>query len=228
MKANRSTPLPFSGLQPVRRPFDLPAENWRWSGSLPNCCNLRVALQGQAEMTARGKTYPLHARACFVFSPTQELSVRSEAPPPFRNFACRLLPVEGNGDRRREKVGRLMGPEAANFSELRDFGPPAWKTPLPRNRPPAFLLKASPKFGRRPTRRPRRAPEDGAEMVEFARKLFGAMWSTGLFPTTSGGFVVCSPITTTAKLARISILARWAIPHRQSPGPASSADGTPT
>lgn len=125
MKASRSNPLPFSRLQVDCRPFDLPAENWRWSGSLPNCGNLRVALQGQAEMTARGKTYPLHARACFVFSPTQELSVRSGAPLPFRNFACRLLPAEGNGDKRREKVGRLMGPEAANFFGRRDFGPAA-------------------------------------------------------------------------------------------------------
>lgn len=33
--------------------------------------------------------------------------------------------MEGNGDSRREKVGRLKGPEATNFFGLRDFGPAA-------------------------------------------------------------------------------------------------------
>jgi AraC-like DNA-binding protein len=121
MKAKKVPPLPFKGLKVILGPFDLRSENWRWSRPIPNCFNLWVALEGQAEMTTLGKTYPIHPGVCFVFSPHQELSARSVAQQPFRNFACRFLPVDGNGDILRENVGRLMGVESSNFFALRDF-----------------------------------------------------------------------------------------------------------
>jgi AraC family transcriptional regulator, arabinose operon regulatory protein len=121
MKAKKIPPLPFKGLKVVLGPFDLCSENWRWSRPIPNCFNLWVALEGQAEMNTLNKTYPIHPGVCFVFSPHQELSAKSVAPQPFRNFACRFLPVDGNGDILQENVGRLMGVETSNFFALRDL-----------------------------------------------------------------------------------------------------------
>ena len=157
MKTNKAPPLPFKGLKVVLGPFDLRSENWHWSRPIPNCFNLWVALEGQAEMTTLGKTYPIHPGVCFVFSPHQELSARSVSPQPFRNFACRFLPVDGNGDILRENVGSLMGVESSNFLGCgifarRPFNRPALRTPSPHNKRPASVIKSSPKFGGMPTR----------------------------------------------------------------------------
>ena len=121
MTAKKVPLLPFKSLKVVLGPFDLRSENWHWSRPIPNCFNLWVALEGQAEMNTLGKTYPIHPGVCFVFSPHQKLAARSVAPQPFRNFACRFLPVDGNGDILREDVGSLMGLEASNFFGLRDL-----------------------------------------------------------------------------------------------------------
>jgi len=121
MKPKKVPPLPFKELKIVLGPFDLCSENWRWTRPIPNCFNLWVALEGQAEMKTLGKTYPIHPGVCFVFSPHQELSAKSFSSIPFRNFACRFLPVDGKGDILQENVGSLMGVEASNFFGLRDL-----------------------------------------------------------------------------------------------------------
>lgn len=121
MKAKKVPPLPFKGLKVVLGPFDLRSESWHWSRPIPDCFNLWVALEGQAEMSTLGKTYAIHPGVCFVFSPHQELSAKSVSPEPFRNFACRFLPTDGNGDILREVAERLMGVESSNFFGLRDL-----------------------------------------------------------------------------------------------------------
>jgi AraC-like DNA-binding protein len=121
VRAKKVSPLPFSGLKVVLGPFDLTADNWRWSRPIPNCFNLWVALEGQAEMKTLGQTHPIHPGVCFVFAPHQELAAKSVSPQPFRNFACRFVPTDGNGDALLEKVGMLMGVEASNFLGVRDL-----------------------------------------------------------------------------------------------------------
>lgn len=121
MSAKKAPPLPFQGLKVVLGPFDLTSDNWRWSRPIPNCFNLWVALEGQAEMITLGKTYHIHPGSCFVFSPHQKISAKSVALQPFRNFACRFLPVDGNGDILQEKVERLMAVKTSNFFGIRDL-----------------------------------------------------------------------------------------------------------
>ena len=121
MRAKIAPPLPFQGLKVVLGPLDLISENWRWNRPIPNCYNLWVALEGQGEMITLGKTYPIHPGSCFIFSPHQKISGKSVALQPFRNFACRFLPIDGKGDILQEKIERLMGVEASNFFGIRDL-----------------------------------------------------------------------------------------------------------
>ena len=121
MKAKKVPPLPFNEIKVVLGPFDLRQENWHWSRPIPNCFNMWVALEGQAELKTLGKTHPIHPGVCFVFSPHQELSAKSVAAQPFRNFACRFLPVDGGQAGLLEKVQKLMAVESTNFFGLRDL-----------------------------------------------------------------------------------------------------------
>lgn len=121
MKAKKVPPLPFKEIKIVLGPFDLSSENWRWSRAIPNCFNLWVALEGQAELETLGKKYPIHPGVCFVFSPHQELSAHSVSPQIFRNFACRFLPGDGNTDAMSEVATKLTGVQATKFFGLRDL-----------------------------------------------------------------------------------------------------------
>jgi AraC family transcriptional regulator of arabinose operon len=121
MKAEGIPPLPFDALKIVLGPLDLRSENWHWKRPIPDCYNLWVALEGQAEMRTLGRTYHVHPGCCFVFSPHQKLSAKSVAPEQFRNFACRFVPVDGNAELLSKKVQRLMGVESSDFFGLRDL-----------------------------------------------------------------------------------------------------------
>lgn len=121
MRSDKPEPLPFRELKVVLGPLDLSAENWRWNRPIPDCYNLWIALEGRAELKTLGKTYPIRPGTGFVFSPHQEISAKSLADKPFRNFACRFLPMDGNGDTLQENVDRLMGVKASNFFGIRDL-----------------------------------------------------------------------------------------------------------
>lgn len=121
MSIKQIPPLPFASIQVVLGPLNLCSDHWRWNRPIPDCYNLWIALEGQAEMITFGKTYPIHPGTSFVFSPHQKISAKSVGSQPFRNFACRFLPINGNGDALQEKVGKLMGVKTSNFFGIRDL-----------------------------------------------------------------------------------------------------------
>jgi AraC-like DNA-binding protein len=121
MLSKQTPPLPFEGLQIVLGPLDLHADNWRWNRPIPDCFNLWIALEGQAEMKTLEKKYHINPGTAFVFSPHQKISAHSVSPQPFRNFAVRFIPRRGNGDILKKNVNNLMGVTTSNLSRTREL-----------------------------------------------------------------------------------------------------------
>jgi AraC-like DNA-binding protein len=123
-------PLPFQGIRVVLGPLDLHADNWRWNRPIPDCFNLWIALEGQAELKTLGKTYRIHPGTSFVFYPHQKISARSVAAQPFRNFACRFMPNNTGADILKQKAVNLMGVSTSNLSRTRELCRAAMQTSL--------------------------------------------------------------------------------------------------
>lgn len=113
--------MPFDSIRVVLGPLDLHADNWRWNRPIPECFNLWVALEGQAEMKTMGKTFPIHPGTAFVFYPHQKISAKSVSPQPFRNFAVRFMPTRGEGKILRQNAETLMGVTTTNLSRCREL-----------------------------------------------------------------------------------------------------------
>lgn len=112
-------PLPFPVMQIILGPLVFSSNNWRWYTTVPNCFNLWIALEGQAEMKTMGKTYPIQPGTAFVFSPHQEVSAKTISKQPFRNFACRFAPPGATGDALKHKASKLMGIPASDLAHTK-------------------------------------------------------------------------------------------------------------
>jgi AraC family transcriptional regulator of arabinose operon len=113
--------LPFDNIQIILEPIIFSSTNWRWSRPSPNCFNLWVPLEGQAELKTLGKTYLVQPGTAFVFAPHQEKSAKAVSNLPFRNFACRFAPPKGTGKALRDKVNQLMGVPTSDLLQIKEL-----------------------------------------------------------------------------------------------------------
>lgn len=121
MASRNVPPLPFGSIQIILEPIIFSSNNWRWNRQNPNCFNLWVALEGQAELKTLGNTYSIQPGTAFVFAPLQEKKAKAVANQPFRNFACRFAPPKGTGKALRDKINTLMGVPTSDLLQTKEL-----------------------------------------------------------------------------------------------------------
>ena len=119
MAETKIPPLPCSGVTIHLAPMFFAAEHWSWNNVVPDCFDLWVALEGEGEMKTRGNVYPIRPGTAFVLLPHQKVSAKSTVEQPFKNFACRFVPVPGGDDTLQEKADLLMGVSVPNLLQTK-------------------------------------------------------------------------------------------------------------